>query len=141
MNCGVRQSSPSFTRSSRMWRAATLLSISNSPPPMLVGGSSRLSPPPPVAAGRGSRGCLLAVEHVDEIWVDVEVDEGELRLPLADQLATLIRIDGPPGLVAPVLKRQRDEIADGLAHDDQDPGSRTSFTLLALPFGCRHSSG
>ena len=67
------------------------------------------------------------------------------ELPLSEgtayQLATLIRIDGPPGLVAPVLKRQRDEIADGLAHDDQDPGSRTSFTLLALSFGCRHSSG
>src|SRR5712691_2032890 len=90
---------------------------------------------------RDRRHRLLAVEQVDEIWVDVEVDKGELRLPFADQLAAFGRIDSPPGLVEPVLKRQRDEVADGLAHDDQDPGSRTSFTPLALPPDCRHSSG
>src|SRR2546428_12851246 len=52
MKRGARHSSPSFTRSSRIWRSTTLLSISNSLPQMLDRRSARLRDFPAFAARR-----------------------------------------------------------------------------------------
>ena len=58
------------------------------------------------------------------------------RISLRHSAASMV-----PRLVAPVLERDRDEIADGLAHDDQDPRSRSSLIPRELPVINPHAAG